>query len=45
MLMQQLGVTDGRLPSQSALIHRVLNAASPKVREKLLALFIGELFS
>lgn len=45
MLMQQLGVTDGRLPSQSALIHRVLDAASPKVREKLLALFIGELFS
>ncbi len=45
MLMQQLGVSDGRLPARSALIHRVLDAASPKVREKLLALFIGELFS
>ncbi len=44
-LMAQLGVTDGQLPSQSAMIHRLINAASPAAREKLLVLFIGELFS
>ncbi len=44
-LMDQLGIEDGQLPQSSALIHRVINAASPAVREKLLVLFIGELFS
>ncbi|HHH30406.1 MAG TPA: aspartate aminotransferase family protein, partial [Polyangiaceae bacterium] len=44
-LMGQLGVTDGQLPTQSAMIHRLINAASPGARERLLVLFIGELFS
>ena len=45
MLMGQLGITDGKLPERAAMIHRLLNAASPQAREKLLVLFIGELFS
>ncbi|MCC6875561.1 MAG: aspartate aminotransferase family protein [Sandaracinaceae bacterium] len=45
MLMQQLGISDGQLPSRSAIIHRLINAASPAARERLLVLFIGELFS
>ncbi len=45
MLMGQLGIADGQLPGQSATIHRLLNAASPKAREQLLVLFIGELYS
>lgn len=45
MLMDQLGVKDGQMPSQSALIHRLINATSASSREKLLVLFIGELFS
>ena len=44
-LMAQLGITDGQLPKRSAMIHRLLNAASPEARERLLILFIGELFS
>lgn len=45
VLMQQLGIADGRLPQDSAVIHRVLNAAPPAVRERLLVMFVGELFS
>ncbi|MFT5430684.1 MAG: sphinganine-1-phosphate aldolase [Myxococcota bacterium] len=45
MLMGQLGITDGQLPTQSATIHRLINGASPAARERLLILFIGELFS
>ncbi|MEC8025767.1 MAG: aspartate aminotransferase family protein [Myxococcota bacterium] len=45
MLMKQLGITNGKLPTQSATIHRIINAAPPKTREALLKLFIGELFS
>ncbi len=45
MLMSELGITDGQLPARSADIHRLLNAASPAARERLLILFIGELFS
>ena len=41
----QLGITDGKLPTKAAVIHRIINAAPPKVRESLLKLFIGELFS
>jgi hypothetical protein len=44
-LMGQLGITDGQLPSQSAIIHRLIDAASPTARERLLVLFFGELFS
>jgi hypothetical protein len=44
-LMGGLGVADGMLPSQSAHIHRILNAASPALREKLVVLFVGELFA
>jgi sphinganine-1-phosphate aldolase len=45
MLMQGLGITDGQLPSRAAVIHRLINAAPPAAREKLLVLFMGELFS
>ncbi len=44
-LMASLGITDGQLPGASADIHRLINAASPPARERLLKLFIGELFS
>ncbi|MEB2311443.1 MAG: aminotransferase class V-fold PLP-dependent enzyme [Sorangiineae bacterium] len=44
-LMNELGITDGRMPERSGAIHRLLNAASPGTRERLLVLFIGELFS
>jgi sphinganine-1-phosphate aldolase len=45
MLLGTLGVADGQLPSKAAIIHRLLNAASPATRERLLVLFFGELFS
>jgi len=45
LLMGQLGIADGQLPARAAIIHRLLNAAPPAVRERLLILFVGELFS
>ncbi len=45
MLMEQLGIKDGQLPHRAADIHRLINAAPPDVRQQLLILFIGELFS
>src|SRR5208283_3664485 len=39
MLMQALGITDGRLPDRAATIHRLLDAAPPATREQLLVLF------
>ena len=44
-LVAQLGIADGQLPARAATIHRLLNAAAPHVREQLLVLFFGELFS
>ncbi len=44
-IMRELGVADGKLPAEQATIHRLLDAASPAVREGLLVLFLGELFS
>ncbi len=44
-LMEQLGIVDGRLPARAGMIHRLINAAPPHVRERLLVLFMGELFS
>jgi sphinganine-1-phosphate aldolase len=44
-LMQALGIRDGRLPEKAATIHRLIDAASPAMREELLVLFMGELFS
>ncbi len=44
-LMGELGITDGQLPSRAGMIHRLINAASPAARERLLILFIGELFA
>jgi len=43
--MQALGIRDGRLPEKAATIHRLIDAASPAMREELLVLFMGELFS
>jgi len=45
MLMGQLGIADGRLPTKAAMIHRLIDAAPPQVREGLLVLFVRELFS
>jgi len=45
MLMASLGIVDGKLPARSAMIHRILDAAPPPVRERLFVTFIGELFS
>ena len=44
-LMAMLGITDGRLPERAGAIHRILEAAPPPVREQLLILFVGELFT
>lgn len=44
-IMAQLGITDGKLPTRAGLIHRILEAAPPPVRQALLAMFMGELFS
>jgi sphinganine-1-phosphate aldolase len=44
-IVAQLGITDGQLPARAATIHRLLDAAPPKVREQLVILFFGELFS
>lgn len=44
-LMTQLGLVDGQLPSRAGMIHRLLDAATPATRERLLILFIGELFT
>ena len=44
-LMSMLGITDGVLPARASMIHRILDAASPELRERLLVLFIGELFA
>ena len=45
MLMAGMGITDGQLPTRAAMIHRLLDAAPPVVRERLLVLFMGELFT
>jgi len=45
MLMQALGIQDGRLPERAATIHRLIEAAPPAMREQLLVLFMGELYS
>lgn len=45
MMMRELGIVDGKLPTEQAMIHRLLDAASPKAREALLVKFFGELFS
>jgi hypothetical protein len=44
-LMALLGIEDGRLPKRAAQIHRLLDAATPEVRERLLAQFMAALFT
>ncbi len=44
-LIASLGIVDGQLPSRSAPLHRILDAASPALREKLVVLFVGGLFA
>ena len=44
-MMAEFGIRDGKLPEQQAPIHRLLNSCSPGAREKLLTLFLGEMFS
>jgi len=44
-LMAAMGITDGKLPARAGMIHRLLDAAPPALREKLLVLFFGELYS
>lgn len=43
-ILRELGVIDGKLPAQQAMIHRLLNAVPPGTREALLVGFMGELF-
>jgi sphinganine-1-phosphate aldolase len=45
LLMEGLGLVDGQLPARAAPIHRLLDAAPPALRESLLSMFVGELFS
>jgi hypothetical protein len=44
-MMAEFGIRDGKMPEQQATIHRMLNSVSPTAREKLLVLFLGEMFS
>lgn len=44
-IMAQLGITNGQLPGRAGMIHRILEAAPPPVRQALLSMFMGELFS
>lgn len=44
-MMAEFGIRDGKMPEQQATIHRMLNSVSPEAREKLLVLFLGEMFS
>lgn len=44
-MMAQLGISEGRLPARAGMIHRILEAAPPAVRQALLAMFMGELFT
>ncbi len=45
MFMSAMGIRDGRLPARASHIHRLLDAASPALREKLVVLFVGGLFA
>ena len=44
-MMAEFGIRDGKMPEKQATIHRLLNSVSPAAREKLLVLFLGEMFS
>ena len=44
-IVAEMGLGSGTLPSEAAPLHRIMNAMTPAAREKLLVLFIGELFS
>lgn len=44
-IVEEMGLGAGTLPSESAPLHRIMNAMSPAAREKLLVLFFAELFS
>ena len=44
-MMAQMGIRDGQLPTEQAMIHRLVNAAPTEAREALLTAFLGDLFS
>jgi glutamate/tyrosine decarboxylase-like PLP-dependent enzyme len=44
-MLAQLGIEGGQLPKRAAVIHRLIDAAPPELRERILVLFMGELFS
>ena len=44
-MMAEMGIADGRLPTEQAMIHRLVNAAPTQTREALLTAFLGDLFS
>ena len=44
-VMRELGIADGQLPERAGMIHRLLNAATPRTREQMLVMFFGELYS
>lgn len=44
-VMHELGIVDGKLPEEQAMIHRLIDAGSPDAREALLNKFFGALFA
>ncbi len=44
-IVEEMGLGSGTMPSESAPLHRIMNAMTPDAREKLLVLFFAELFS
>ncbi len=44
-MMGEMGIKDGQLPKEQAMIHRLVNAAPVETREALLTAFLGDLFS
>lgn len=43
--LADFGIEGGRMPDKTSMIHRLLDAAPPALRERLVAMFIGELFT
>lgn len=44
-VVKEMGLGSGTLPDEAAPLHRIMNAMTPAQREKLLVLFVGELFT
>ncbi|HMR78716.1 MAG TPA: hypothetical protein PKD61_26595, partial [Polyangiaceae bacterium] len=44
-VVKEMGLGSGTMPDEAAPLHRIMNAMTPLQREKLLVLFVGELFT